>query len=194
MSVPYVIEEKVGGQERVYDLFSRLLKDRVIFIRGVFNSEMADIVIAQLLFLESESSTKDIYMYINSPGGDVSAMFAILDVMTYIKPDVSTIGVGICASAASLILAAGQKGKRFILPSTQVMIHELSSGTEGKFNDIKVNYEHLKVIYDVMAKHYVNFTGKKISKIRADMQRDFYMSSEQAKSYGIVDEIYYKRS
>lgn len=193
MTVPYVIEKGPNNQERVYDLFSRLLKDRIIFIRGAFNSEMADTVVAQLLFLESDSPTKDIYMYINSPGGEVSSLYAIFDTMRYIRNDITTLGMGTVASAASLILAAGKKGKRFILPNTQVMIHELSSGSQGKFNDMKVNYEHLKIIYDNMSKHYVELTGQKLSKIKRDMERDFYLSSTEAVEYGIVDSIQDKR-
>jgi ATP-dependent Clp protease protease subunit len=193
MSVPYVIEQGPNDQERVYDLFSRLLKDRIIFIRGVFNSEMADIVVAQLLFLESDSPTKDIYMYINSPGGELSSLYSIFDTMNYVKNDITTIGMGMVASAASFILAAGTKGKRYALPNAQLMIHELSSGMNGKYNDMKNNFKHTEHLYNKMAKHYVDFTGQKLSKIKRDMERDFYMSAEDAKSYGLIDEVQYNR-
>ena len=194
MSVPYVIEKGPGDQERVYDLYSRLLKDRIIFIKGVFNQEMADSVVAQLLFLESVDPTEDIRIYINSPGGEINALYAIYDTMCYIRPEVSTIAVGVCASAASFVLAAGQKGKRFALPNSEVMIHEFSGGAGGKFNEIKNNYDHMIKLYEKMAKHYVEFTGQKLHKIKKDMEKDFYMSAEEAKAYGLIDEVLYKRS
>jgi len=193
MSVPYVIEKGDNNQERVYDLYSKMLTSRIIFIKGPFDQNMADSVTAQLLYLESVDQDEDVRLYVNSPGGHVDAMFAIYDVMNYIKPDVSTIGMGTCASAASFILASGAKGKRFVLPSTQIMIHELSGGNSGKFNDMKVAFEHTQSLYDKMAKHYVDFTGQKLAKIKKDMERDFYMSAEEAKKYGLVDEIFYKR-
>jgi ATP-dependent Clp protease protease subunit len=192
--MPYVIERGPKNEERTYDLPSRMLKDRIIFVRGVFDQNMADSVVAQLLFLETSDPDEDIRMYINSPGGEISAMYAIYDTMTYIKAPVSTIAMGTCASAASFILAAGNKGKRFALPNCEVMIHELSTGTGGKFNDIKNAYEHTTRLYEKMAKHYVEFTGQKLSKIKQDMQRDFYMSSEEAKTYGLIDEVLYKRT
>ena len=194
MSVPYVIEKGPNDQERVYDLFSRLLKDRIIFIHGIFNAIMADTVVAQLLFLESDSSTKDIYMYINSPGGGVNSMYSIFDTMNYIKNDVVTIGTGTVASAASFILAAGTKGKRCALPNAEVMIHELSSGLDGKYNNMKNDFLHTEALYNKMAKHYVELTGQKLNKVKRDMERDFYMTAEEAKSYGLIDEIQYKRS
>lgn len=194
MTVPYVIEKGPGNQERMYDLPSRLLKDRIIFVRGIFDQSMADSVVAQLLFLESSDPNEDIRMYINSPGGEVVSMYAIYDTMTYIKPNISTIGIGGCASAASLILSAGAKGKRFALPNCEIMIHELSGGAGGKFNDIKVGYEHTMHLYEKMAKNYSEFTGQKIQKIKKDMERDFYMSALEAKEYGLIDEVLYKRS
>ena len=194
MSIPYVIEKGPGDQERSYDLYSRLLKDRVVFIKGVFDQEMADAVVAQLLFLETMDSTEDIRMYINSPGGQINAMYAIFDTMQYITPDIVTIGIGQCASAASFILAGGTKGKRFALNNCMHMLHEFSSGAEGKFNDIKNSYDHMAKLYEKMAKNYVEFTGQKLSKIKQCMQRDFYMSSEEAKSFGLIDEVLYKRA
>lgn len=193
-SIPYVIERAPKGQERVYDLYSRLLKDRIVFVRDSFNQTMADAVVAQLLYLESVDPEQDIYMYINSPGGYLTAMFSIYDVMQYVKPDIVTVGTGQCASAGSFILAAGTKGKRFALPNTDIMIHELSGGTSGKFNDMKVEFEHSKHLYDKMAKYYVDFTGQKLAKIKKDMERDCYMTAEEAKNYGLIDEIHVARN
>ncbi len=193
MSVPYVIEKEVGGQERVYDLYSRLLKDRIIFVRGVFNSEMADAIVAQLLFLESDSPTKDIYMYINSPGGEISSMFCVFDTMTYVRNDVVTIGMGTVASAASFILSAGKKGKRYALPNTEIMIHQLSSGLSGKYKDMKNNFEHTEYLHNKLMKYYMRFTGQKLAKIKKDMELDYFMNCEEAKEYGIIDEVQYNR-
>ena len=194
MSVPYVIEQGPKDQERMYDLYSRMLKDRIIFIKGEFNQDMADSVVAQLLFLESSDNEKDIYMYINSPGGHVTALYAIYDVMTYIKPDIVTVGMGQCASAASFILAAGTKGKRFALPNTEIMIHELAGGVQGKAQDMFQRLEHTKKLWEKMAKHYVEFTGQRLAKVKKDMSRDHFMSAEEAKEYGLIDEIHAKRS
>jgi ATP-dependent Clp protease protease subunit len=194
MSVPYVIEKGPKDQERMYDLYSRLLRDRIIFIRGSFKDEMADAVVAQLLFLESSDPDADIYMYVNSPGGYITSMYAIYDVMTYIKPDIVTVGMGQCASAASFILAAGTKGKRYALPNTEIMIHELSGGTQGKAQDMFNTLEHTKKLWDKMARHYVGFTGQRLARIKKDMARDYYMSSEEAKEYGLIDEIHAERS
>ena len=194
MTVPYVIEKGPKDQERMYDLYSRLLRDRIIFIRGEFNDDMSDSVVAQLLFLESSDPDADIYMYVNSPGGHITSMYAIYDVMQYIKPDIVTVGMGQCASAASFILAAGTKGKRFALPNTEVMIHELSGGTQGKAQDMFNRMEHTKKLWEKMAHHYVDFTGQKLAKIKKDMARDYFMSAEEAKEYGLIDEIHAKRS
>jgi ATP-dependent Clp protease protease subunit len=194
MSVPYVIEKGPKDQERMYDLYSRLLKDRIIFIRGVFDQDMADSVVAQLLFLESSDNESDIYMYINSPGGQITALYAIYDVMQYINPDIVTVGMGQCASAGSFLLAAGTKGKRYALPNTEIMIHELSGGTEGKAQDMFNRLEHVKKLWDKMAQHYVEFTGQKLARIKKDMSRDYFMSAEEAKEYGLIDEIHAKRS
>jgi len=177
----------------VYDLFSLLMQDRIIFIRGKFNQDLADIVVAQLLYLESNDKEADIHMYINSPGGEISSMYAIYDTMQYIKNDIVTIGMGTVASAGSFILAAGTQGKRFALPNVNLMIHELSSGIEGKYHDMKNSYEHTEYLYDKMAKHYVEFTGQKLAKIKKDMKKDFYMTSEAAKEYGLIDQVQYKR-
>lgn len=193
MSIPYVVEPNERGDERTYDLYSRLLKDRIVFIKGHIVSEMADAVVAQLLFLETRDSDTDINMYIHSEGGEVNAMYAMFDVMQYIKPDIRTIGMGQCASAASFLLAAGTKGKRMALPNTDVMIHELSGGTQGKFNDMLIHHEYVKKLYDKMAKNYVEFTGQPLKKIKADMQRDFHMSAEEALEYGLIDKVIEKR-
>jgi len=193
MIVPNIIQDKGTIHERVYDLFSLLMQDRIIFIRGKFDQDLADVVVAQLLYLESNDKEEDIHMYINSPGGEISSMYAIYDTMQYIKNDIVTIGMGTVASAASLIMAAGTKGKRFALPNANIMIHELSSGMEGKYHDIKNRYEHTEHLYDKMAKHYVEFTGQKLAKVKKDMKKDFYMSSEAAKEYGLIDKIQYKR-
>jgi len=191
--IPYVIESNDKGKERVYDLFSRLLKDRIIFLTGKFTSDLADSIVAQLLFLEAQDSDQDICMYINSPGGEISAMYAIYDTMQYITPDIITVGYGTVMSAGSFILAAGTKGKRVALPNTAIMIHELSSGSIGKFQDIKVRYKHIERLYDKMAKDYVKMTGKTLKKVKADMERDFYMTPEEAQDYGLIDKVEVKR-
>ncbi len=193
MGIPYVIEKGPNNQERSYDLFSRLLKDRIIFIRGGIGEGYADAVVAQLLFLESDSPEKDIYMYINSPGGYISEMYGIYDAMQYVRPDIATMGYGQCCSAGSFLLAAGTKGKRFALPNANIMIHEMAGGADGKFNDIKNRYRHMEKRYEKMAEHYVEFTGQDIDKVKKDMERDYYMSSEEAKEYGLIDEIQYNR-
>jgi ATP-dependent Clp protease protease subunit len=194
MTVPYVIEKGKGDQERMYDLYSRLLKDRIVFVRGKFEDQMADSIVAQLLFLESADPDSDIYMYINSPGGQISSMYAVYDVMQYVRPDIVTVGMGDCASAASFILAAGTKGKRYALPNTEIMIHELSGGVSGKAQDMFQTIEKTKQLWDKMAHQYVDFTGQPIERIKADMARDHYMTAEEAKAYGLIDEIHAKRS
>jgi ATP-dependent Clp protease protease subunit len=193
MSIPYIIEQGPNNQERAYDLFSRLLKDRIIFVKGEIHEGFADAIVGQLLFLESDSSSKDIFMYINSPGGAMDEMYGIFDAMTYIKPDVVTMAYGKCMSAGSFLVAAGAKGKRYALPNTDIMIHEMSAGTRGKYHDIKNYTEHLDKTYEKMAKYYHEFTGQPIEKIREDMKRDFYMSAEEAKEYGLIDKIQYNR-
>jgi len=191
--IPYIIEKGPNNQERSYDLFSRLLKDRIVFIRGPIGDGFADAVVAQLLFLESDSSTKDIYMYINSPGGLISEMYGIYDAMQYVKPDINTMGYGQCCSAGSFLLAAGTKGKRFALPNADIMIHELAGGAKGKYHEIKNSVKHLEVLYEKMAKQYVEFTGQKLKDVKKDMERDNFMTAQEAKDYGLIDEIQYNR-
>jgi len=193
MIIPHVIEDQGSGKERTYDLFSLLMKDRIIFVRGQFEQDMADIIVAQLLYLESADKNADINMYINSPGGEISSMYAIYDTMSYIKNDIVTIGMGTVASASSFILAAGLQGKRFVLPNTLIMLHELSSGMDGKYHEMKNRFEHTQMLYDKMAKHYAEFTGQKLSKIKKDMKKDYYMTAEEALEYGLVDAIQDKR-
>ena len=193
--VPYIIEKNDKGDgERAYDPFSRMLKDRIVFISGPFDQNMADSVVAQLLYLEVDDPEADVYMYINSPGGAITAMYAIYDTMTYIRPDIVTIGYGMVASAGSFILAAGTKGKRFALPNTEIMIHELSTGAGGKAGDIFQYVEHTKRLYDKMAAQYVTFTGQDLEKVKQDMQRDFFMTSDEAVEYGLIDKVETKRS
>ncbi len=191
--IPYVIEKGEKDQERVYDLFSRLLKDRIVFITGPFTGALADTTVAQLLFLEANDPDKDICIYINSLGGEISAMYAIYDTMNYIKPDIVTVGYGTIASAGSFILAAGTKSKRHALPNAEIMIHELSGGAGGKFGDMQVLYRHVERLYTKLAKDYSKVTGQEIEKIRADMERDFYMTPEEAKEYGLIDHVEYER-
>lgn len=193
MSVPFVIEKGPKDTERVYDLFSRLLKDRIVFLRGPFDQGLADVIIAQLLYLESADPDKDIYMYINSPGGELTACFAIYDVMKYIRNDIVTVGIGQCMSAGSFILAAGTKGKRYALPNTEVMIHELSGGASGKFNDMLNRMKFTKKLHDKLAKYYHEHTGQSLAKIKKDMERDYFMTAEEAKDYGLIDEIHETR-
>ena len=186
--VPMVVERSNRG-ERAYDIYSRLLKDRIIFLTGEIDDNTANVVIAQLLFLESENPDKDIHLYINSPGGSVSAGMAIYDTMQYIKPDVSTICVGMAASMASVLLMAGTKGKRFALPYSTVLIHQPLGGVQGQASDIAIHAkEILRVrenLYEVMAKH----TGQTKEKIAADTNRDNFLTSMEAKAYGIIDEV-----
>jgi ATP-dependent Clp protease protease subunit len=191
--IPYVVEKNDKDGERAYDIWTRLMKDRIIFINGDFNNDMADAVVAQLLFLESEDVEKDIYMYINSPGGMISSMYAIYDTMQYIKPEIVTIGYGTVASAGSFILAAGTKGKRFALPNTDIMIHELAGGHSGKFQEMRNSYLHVEKLYDKMANHYVTMTGQPLKKVKEDMSRDFWMNAEEAVKYGLIDKVEVKR-
>ena len=194
MSVPYVIENEDGGNERVYDLYSRLLKDRIVFIRGVIDQDLADSVVAQLLFLESSDKEADIHLYINTPGGRIDSMYSIYDTMNIISPDVTTLGMGTVASAGTFLIAAGTKGKRCSLKNTDYMIHEMAGGMSGKYNIMKNEFKHMETLYDRMSKHYVKLTGQTLSKIRSDMQKDYYMSAEDAKKYGLLDKIQHKRN
>ncbi|NTV44379.1 MAG: ATP-dependent Clp protease proteolytic subunit [Candidatus Yonathbacteria bacterium] len=188
MLIPTVIEKSQFG-ERAYDIYSRLLKERIIFLAGLIDDNLANIVIAQLLFLESEDPKKDISLYINSPGGYIHAGLAIYDTMQHIKPDVSTIGVGVAASMASVLLSGGAKGKRFILPRAEVMIHQPSGGAEGQATDIEISAKHILKQRALLNKELAKNTGQTVAKIEKDVERDFFMDAEEAKKYGIVDVI-----
>lgn len=190
--VPMVIEQS-GRGERSYDIYSRLLKERVIFLVGEVNDQTANLVVAQLLFLESENPEKDISFYINSPGGSVSAGLAIFDTMQFIKPDVSTLCMGMAASMGSFLLMAGAKGKRFALPNAKVMIHQPSGGTSGQATDIEIHAREIIKTRERLNKIYADRTGQPVEKIASDMERDRYLSAEEAKEYGLVDEVIAKR-
>jgi ATP-dependent Clp protease, protease subunit len=186
--IPTVIE-KTGYGERAYDIYSRLLKDRIIFIGAPIEDGIANAVIAQLLFLESQSPKEDIKIYINSPGGVVTSALAIYDTMQYVKPDIQTICVGSAASAASVLLAAGKKGKRMILPNGEVMIHQVMGGTQGQATDIDIHAKHILKTKDKLNKILAKHTGQKIKKVETDSERDYFMSAEEAKKYGIIDKV-----
>lgn len=189
--VPVVVEQTNLG-ERSYDIYSRLLKDRIIMLNGEVTDESASVIVAQMLFLESEAPDKDINFYINSPGGSITAGMAIYDTMQYIKPDVSTICVGLAASMGSFLLTAGAKGKRYALPNSEILIHQPSvyGGFQGQATDIKIHTEWLLNIKSKLNKIYSERTGQPIEKIEKDMERDFFMSAEEAKEYGIIDDIF----
>ena len=186
--IPTVIEKTNYG-ERAYDIYSRLLKDRIIFLGSAIDDGVANVIIAQMLFLENQDPDKDIKLYINSPGGSVTSGMAIYDTMQYIKPDVSTICVGMAASMASVLLTAGAKGKRFCLPNSEVMIHQVMGGTEGQASDIKIHAERILKLKDklnaILAKH----TGQNIKTVEKDSDRDNFMSAEEAAKYGLVDKV-----
>jgi ATP-dependent Clp protease protease subunit len=186
--VPYVIEQTSKG-ERSYDIFSRLLKDRIVFLSGEIEDSMANLAVAQMIFLEAEDPDKEIFLYINSPGGSVTAGMAIFDTMQYIKCDVSTICIGLAASMGAFLLAAGTKGKRKVLPNSEVMIHQPSGGTRGQATDIAIHAEHIiktkKKMNDILAQR----TGQTFEKVEADTERDNFMSAEEALAYGLIDEI-----
>lgn len=186
--VPMVVEQTSRG-ERSYDIYSRLLKDRIIFLGSAINDDVANLVIAQLLFLAAEDPEKDIHLYINSPGGSVTAGMGIYDTMQYIKPEVSTICVGMAASMGSLLLTSGAKGKRFALPNSEVMIHQPLGGVRGQATDIKIHADWIVKTKEKLNQIYVERTGQSIEKIQRDTDRDFFMSSEEAKAYGLVDEV-----
>jgi ATP-dependent Clp protease protease subunit len=186
--VPYVIEQ-TGQGERSYDIFSRLLKDRIIFLAEEINDTLAGLVIAQMLFLEAEDNTKDINMYINSPGGSVTSGFAIFDTMQYIKPDVSTICVGMAASMGSFLLAAGAKGKRLALPNAEIMIHQPLGGVQGQAEDIKIHAEHIIRTREKLNRILAERTGQPQERIAVDTDRDNFMSAEQAVEYGLIDKV-----
>jgi ATP-dependent Clp protease protease subunit len=190
--VPMVVEKSPYG-ERAYDIFSRLLRERIIFLGGPIEDHTANLIIAQLLFLESEDPKKDIQLYINSPGGSVTATLAMLDTMNYIKPDVATVCVGIAASGAAIMLAGGQKGKRFALPNAEVMIHQPWGGAQGQATDIEITARHIIATRDRLNKILAKATGKPLGEIEKDVERDYFMSADEAKKYGIVDEIFHQK-
>ncbi|MBM7562193.1 ATP-dependent Clp endopeptidase proteolytic subunit ClpP [Fusibacter tunisiensis] len=190
--VPYVIEQTSKG-ERSYDIYSRLLKDRIIFISGEIDDYMSNVVIAQLLFLESEDPDKDISLYINSPGGSITAGMAIFDTMEYIKPDVSTICVGMAASMGAFLLAAGEKGKRYALPNAEVMIHQPLGGARGQASDIKIQADRILKMRKDLNRILSEKTGKSLKQIEKDTDRDFFMTSEEAVAYGLIDQVFAKR-
>jgi ATP-dependent Clp protease protease subunit len=190
--IPTVIEKSNFG-ERAYDIYSRLLKDRVIFLGSAINDAVANTIIAQLLFLENQDPEKDITLYIHSPGGHVTAGLAIYDTMQYIKPDVSTVCIGIAASMGAVLLAAGEKGKRFALPNSEVMIHQPLGGTEGQASDIRIHADHIIKTKDRLNRLLAKHTGQPLKLIEKDTDRDFFMTAEDAKKYGIVDKIIEKR-
>ena len=188
MLIPTVIEKSQFG-ERAYDIYSRLLRERIVFLAGPIDDNVANIVIAQLLFLESEDQKKDIHFYINSPGGSVTSTMAIVDTMNHIRPDVSTYCVGMAASGAAIILSAGKKGKRFILPNAEVMIHQPLGGVEGQATDIAITAEHILKTKANLNRLLAKNTGKPVAQIEKGAERDFFMDAEEAKKYGIIDEI-----
>lgn len=188
MLIPTVIEKSQFG-ERVYDIYSRLLRDRIIFLGGPIDDHSANLIIAQLLFLESEDPKKDIYLYVNSPGGSVTSTLAIVDTMNHIRPDVATFCVGIAASGGAIVLSAGKKGKRYILPNAEVMIHQPLGGAEGQATDIAITAKHILKTKENLNKMLAKNTGRNLSQIEKDVERDFFMDAEEAKKYGIVDEI-----
>lgn len=188
MLIPTVIEKSQFG-ERAYDIYSRLLRERIIFLGGPIDDNTANIVIAQLLFLESEDAKKDIYLYVNSPGGSVTSTMAIVDTMNHVRPDIATFCVGLAASGAAIILSAGKKGKRFILPNAEVMIHQPAGGVEGQATDIAITAKHILKTRDNLNKLLAKNTGKLLAQIEKDVERDFFMDADEAKKYGIVDEI-----
>lgn len=189
MSVIPIVIEQTGRTERAYDIYSRLLKDRIIFLGSAVDDMVANVVIAQLLFLQTENPEKDIHIYINSPGGIVSSGLAIYDTMRYVKPDVATYCIGQAASMGALLLAAGTKGKRFALPHSRMMIHQPMGGFQGQASDIEIHAREILKMKDALNSILASHTGQTIEKIAADTERDFFMSPEEAKEYGLVDEV-----
>ncbi len=188
MPIPYVIEQ-TGRGERMYDIYSRLLKDRIIFLGEPIDEHVANVIVAQLLFLEAEDPKRDIYLYINSPGGSVTDGLAIYDTMQYVKPDVVTIAIGQAASMAAVLLLAGTKGKRYALPNARILLHQPMGGAQGQVSDVEIQAKEMmrikKLLIDIMAKH----TGQSPEKIENDIDRDFILTAEDAKEYGVIDEI-----
>jgi ATP-dependent Clp protease protease subunit len=187
--IPMVVEQTSRG-ERAYDIYSRLLKDRIIFVGGTIDDSMANLVIAQMLFLQGEDPEKDINLYINSPGGVVTAGLAIYDTMQYVKPDVSTVCVGLAASAAAVLLAAGANGKRYALPYSRIMVHQPHGGTQGQATDIQIQAKEILRIKSITNEILARHTGQPIDRIDRDTDRDFYMSAQEAREYGIIDSIF----
>lgn len=191
--VPMVVEQS-GRGERAYDIYSRLLKERVIFMVGPVNDQMANLIVAQLLFLESENPDKDISLYINSPGGSVSAGLAIFDTMNFIKPDVSTLCTGMAASMGAFLLAAGAKGKRFSLPNSRIMIHQPSGGSQGQASDIEIQAKEILYLRERLNKILADATGKSMEQIHKDTDRDRFMSGDEAADYGLIDKVLTSRA
>ena len=194
MSLIPMVVEQTGRGERAYDIYSRLLKDRIIFLGGPIDDHVANLIIAQLLFLEAEDPDKDIHLYVNSPGGVVTAGMAIYDTMQYLKAPVSTICVGQAASMGAVLLAAGEKGKRFTLPHSRIMIHQPLGGFQGQASDISIHAQEILRMREVLNGLLAQHTGQKLDRIAADTERDFFMSSDAAKEYGIVDGIVERKS
>lgn len=190
--IPIVIEQSSRG-ERAFDIYSRLLRDRIIFLGTPITDEVANVIIAQMLFLESEDPDKDIYFYINSPGGLVTAGLAIYDTMQYIKPDVSTLCMGQAASMAAVLLAAGVKGKRYALPHSRILLHQPMGGFQGQATDVEIQAREILRLREELNRILMHHTGRPLEQIARDTERDFYMSGEQAKEYGIIDEVIYSR-
>jgi len=191
--VPMVIETS-GRGERAYDIYSRLLRERIVFLVGPVNDQTANVVVAQLLFLESENPDKDISLYINSPGGSVSAGLSVFDTMQFIKPDVSTLCMGIAASMGAFLMAAGAKGKRFALPNSRVMIHQPSGGAQGQATDIEIQAREILKLRESLNNILAERTGQPLEKIRLDSERDFFMSADEAREYGLIDQVISKRA
>ena len=187
--IPIVIEQSNRG-ERSFDIYSRLLRERIIFLGGGIDDDTANLIIAQLLFLEAEDPKKDIYLYVNSPGGSVTAGLAILDTMNHVKPAVATVCVGMAASAAAVILAGGEKGKRFALPNAEVMIHQPWGGAQGQATDIEITAKHIIATRERLNKLLAKATGQTVEKIEKDVERDYFMTADEAKKYGVVDTVY----
>ncbi|MFA5080257.1 MAG: ATP-dependent Clp endopeptidase proteolytic subunit ClpP [Candidatus Paceibacterota bacterium] len=186
--IPTVIEKTQSG-ERAYDIYSRLLERRIIFMAGVIDDYIANSIVAQLLYLASKDSEKDIQLYINSPGGAVTAGLAIYDTMQYIKPDVSTVSIGLSASMGALLLAAGAKGKRYALPNSEILLHQVLGGARGQATEIEIAAKQILKIKDRMSKILAKHTGQPLSKVTKDTDRDFYLTAEEAKAYGVIDEV-----
>ena len=190
--VPMVIETS-GRGERAYDIYSRLLRERIVFLVGPVNDQTANVVVAQMLFLESENPDKEIFLYINSPGGSVSAGLSVYDTMQFIKPDVSTLCMGMAASMGAFLLAAGTKGKRLALPNSRIMIHQPSGGAQGQASDIEIQAREILRLRETLNEILANRTGQSLDKIKADSERDYFMSVPEAKDYGLIDQVIEKR-